>query len=65
MNDVERLLKISKEIYRVASNNTKGATCEHGNACRYPSSGWWCDDCFQELDDAIFGLEYELEKKDE
>ena len=27
--------------------------CPHGNAPNYPAHGWWCDDCFNALNEAL------------
>lgn len=51
-----RLHKISSIIFLVSSRaNFKPnyVLCPHGNCPSYPTHAWWCDGCFQELEDAL------------
>lgn len=34
----------------------QGKTCPHGNLPIYPTHGRWCDECWQELEDALAAL---------
>jgi len=56
MDDRKRLTrieKITRIIFHVVSNGLKGELCPHGNNSSYPTSGWWCDECWWELEKAL------------
>ena len=53
---LEEVEEAAKVIYHVASNSYKRSDapdCPHGNFPSYPTSGVWCDDCWQRLEFAL------------
>ena len=50
IEELQRIAKIAQTIYTVASDKVD---CPHGDSAKYPTSGWWCDDCFFELEAAL------------
>jgi len=61
-----RIVRAAKQIYRVTSTAFSRKThldCPHGNWPNYPTHAWWCDDCWNELKDAIKELDAWEEKE--
>jgi len=50
---LNRVAKAARNIFKVADTKEN---CPHGNNGRYPTSSWWCDDCFFELEAALAAL---------
>jgi hypothetical protein len=51
---LQRVARIAAQILFVVSHTQRPmAICEHGNAACYPTHGWWCDDCFGELQSSL------------
>ena len=51
-----RVAYIARTIYNVTGNKQP---CPHGNAAHYPTHAWWCDDCWEELRDALTEVEFD------
>ena len=58
VDKLERVAKISAQIYRVTSlaSLTKQVSCPHGIRPEFPTHAWWCDDCWNELKEALDDL---------
>ena len=54
----QRLVNIATTILDVVSHThlSNLHLCPHGNAAAYPTHGWWCDDCFIELEEALAAI---------
>lgn len=57
---LERVEKAAKTIFDLTKFPHK-TMCPHGTIPHYPTSPWWCDDCWGELEDALTAMEIERE----
>jgi len=63
---LERVRHAAEEI-NIATHQANrgpylGKCCPHGNLPVYPTHGRWCDECWQELEDALAALRSEEER---
>jgi len=63
--DYERLIKAATNILKSSSlryqedpkRRTALVACPHNIAPEFPTHAWWCDDCFEELEESLQEIE--------
>ena len=58
---LQRVAKVAGDVFNTASRTQENPMvyCPHGISPQYPAHGWWCDDCFFELEAALKELKGE------
>jgi hypothetical protein len=55
---LERVATIAAVIFKVTRHSFRNfEVCPHGNGADFPTHGWWCDECWGELEAALDDLE--------
>ena len=52
----EKLKRVAKAAKTIMHTADTKEDCPHGYNGKYPTSSWWCDDCFFELQEALASL---------